>query len=92
MFTQDEEVQKIFDLMVTLDELAWTHEWGLGGDDHWVPKSPEGKAVFDQLIAPENRQALRKWYARSRSDGRELNPSALNVKLSLERAIQEKLD
>lgn len=89
MFAQDEEVQRIFDLMIALDELAWTHEWGLGGDDHWVPKSPEGKAVFDQLIAPENRQALRKWYARANG---ELNPSALNLKLSLERAIQEKLD
>jgi len=90
IFTQDEEVQRIFNLMDGLDQIAFTHERNLGSDDHWVPESPEGKAIFDQLIAPENRQALRKWYARS--DGRELNPSALNLKLTLERAIQEKLD
>ncbi len=90
MLMQDEEVRRIFDLMEGLDQIAFTHERNLGADDHWVPESAEGKAIFAQLIAPENRQALRKWYARSDAGG--LNPSALNLKLSLERAIQEKLD
>ncbi len=44
--------------MGKLDQLARTYARGLGGDDHWQPKSPEGKAVCDRLTAPENRQAF----------------------------------
>jgi hypothetical protein len=87
MLTQDEEVQRIFELMDQLDRLAWTHEPDLGKDSDWVPVSPEGRAVFARLTAPENRAGLRKWYARF--GGVQLNPCAANVKASLERAMKE---
>lgn len=89
MLTQDEEVQKIGELFAELDRLAFTREPDLGKDADWVPLSEEGRAIFAHLVAPENRSGLKKWYARWRDS--ELNPCALNLKLSLERAIKEEL-
>lgn len=89
MLTQDETMHKIFELMAELDQLALTHEPDLGKDADWVPTSAEGKVVFARLTAPENRDGLRKWYARFRNS--QLNPCASNLKASLERAIEEVL-
>ena len=89
MLFQDEEIQRVFDLMEELDCLHFIKEPKLGENADWVPESLEGKAVFAKLIAPENRQALRKWYARYK--GMEPNPSAKNLQSCLERVTQEKL-
>ena len=82
-------MQRIFDLMDQLDRLAFTQEPNLGKDADWLPESPEGRAVFDQLTAPENLPALRQRY--DRFADAELNSGALNLKVCLERAVGQSL-
>ena len=90
MAMQDIAVERIAELMAELDRLSLTWQEPKLGDPDWRPESEEGKAVFARLTAAENRQALRAWYARFRDT--ELNSGALNLKRSLERAVNESLD
>lgn len=88
---EDEDIRKIVEWMADLDELHLAfREPNLGKDENWLPESSEGKAILARLTDPENRAALRKWFARSGIDG--LNPSARQFKASLERTIRESLD
>jgi hypothetical protein len=89
MAISDTAVHQIFELMAELDRLSLTWQEPKLGDPNWRPESAEGKAVFAQLTAAENRQALRAWYARFRDT--ELNAAALNLKTVLERAVNESL-
>jgi hypothetical protein len=86
---QPQAIMTVVDLMTKLEQLAFTQEPNLGKDAGWVPESPAGKALFARLTAAANRRALKEWYARFRDV--ELNPCALNLKASLERAINEPL-
>ena len=53
----------------------------------WRPGTEEERRAFDQLTAPENRQALKAWYARYPS----INPGAEALHRILEKAIGERL-
>jgi hypothetical protein len=61
-------------------ELARRHEEGWSTNTNWRPQTAEGKDAFAELIAEENRQALKKWY---------LNFSALNKNADMFRHILE---
>jgi hypothetical protein len=90
MARTDTAVQQIHELMAELDRLMLTWQEPKLCDPDWRPESEEGKAIFARLAAAENREALRAWYAPFRDRG--LNPAALNLKRSLERAVNESLD
>jgi hypothetical protein len=88
--TEDERLMAICYLLSDLTQLGWEKEPDLGRSGDWRPKTPEGKELFDQLVSPDNRELLRRWYARFR--GMDLNPTAANLKASIEQAIGETLD
>ncbi len=83
-------MDRIYELFCRLDSLVLSFtEPQLGRRQDWSPATPEGREVFQELVSPHNRRALRKWY--QRFTGVELNPSAANIKASLEAAIGEHL-
>lgn len=79
----------ISELMARLDRLRFEHEPEVGRSANWRPQSSEGREIFEQLTAQENRQALRDWYAQF--EDTELNESARLLKESLEAATGEEL-
>ena len=84
------DASTIHELLCELDQLQITfQEPDLGRTERWTPESPSGKNIFRQLVAKENRDALRKWYASLPKV--EINVAAKNLKASLEHAIGEQL-
>lgn len=87
MLTQ-ERTKRIFDLMCEVDQLRLTGpDWGQPLER--VLESSRGQAILHELMAEENREALRAWY--SPVDGRGLNPGAARMKEMLEWLIGESL-
>jgi hypothetical protein len=87
--TPEEQLLRMIYLISDLTQLRLQKEPDLGVRDDWRPVTPEGKELFEQLISSENRETLRRWYARFR--GVELNPTAARLKASIEKAICESL-
>ncbi len=58
-----------------------------GDLSRWFPETEEEKSAFVELTAPENREALKGWYARCPS----INPGAEALRRILEKAIGEQL-
>jgi hypothetical protein len=55
----------------------------------WQPRSPQMKEIVRRLTVPENRAALRAWYAQA---GNEINPDTVRFRDWLGKIIGEELE
>jgi hypothetical protein len=81
------QATQILGLMSQLDALPMADR--LGSDESLSAQSPAAQAIIRQLVAEENRDALREWYAQSRRI--QMNPSAESFRRLLEKITGETL-